>query len=79
MKAISKGNTIFTNVALTDDGSVWWEGKTDEAPAHLTDWTGKDWTPESGRPAAHPQLAFLHPAIPGGYARPEYYDLRVCR
>ncbi|NVM98925.1 phosphoenolpyruvate carboxykinase (GTP) [Arthrobacter sp. SDTb3-6] len=74
MAAIAKGNSIFTNVALTDDGGVWWEGMTDDVPAHLTDWQGNSWTPDAGRPAAHPNSRFCTPIDQVDMLSKEYFS-----
>jgi len=72
--AMIAANTVFTNCARTDDGDVWWEGMTKTPPAHLVDWHGKDWTPESQTPAAHPNARFCVAASQDPAMAPEWED-----
>ncbi|HSV37788.1 MAG TPA: phosphoenolpyruvate carboxykinase (GTP) [Nocardioidaceae bacterium] len=76
MRTIAKGNSVFTNVALTDDGDIWWEGMTDEPPAHLTDWKGNDWTPESSELSSHANSRFCTPIDQCPILAHEYDDPR---
>ena len=73
MKTIAAGNTVFTNVALTDDGGVWWEGLEGD-PQHLIDWLGNDWTPDSDEPAAHPNSRYCTPMAQCPTLAPEWDD-----
>jgi phosphoenolpyruvate carboxykinase (GTP) len=85
MRTIAQGNSLFTNVALTDDGDIWWEGMTDEPPAHLTDWKGRDWTSNgldadgntlesAGQPSSHPNSRFCTPITQCPIIADEYFE-----
>ncbi|MBD8507484.1 phosphoenolpyruvate carboxykinase (GTP) [Hoyosella sp. G463] len=73
MKTIEAGNTVFTNVAMTDDGGAWWEDLENQ-PEHLIDWLGQDWTPDSGRKAAHPNSRYCTPMSQCPTPAPEWDD-----
>jgi phosphoenolpyruvate carboxykinase (GTP) len=73
MRTLARGNSVFTNVARTDDGDVWWEGMGDP-PTHLTDWHGNDWTPDSGELSSHPNSRFCTPITQCPILAPEYDD-----
>jgi phosphoenolpyruvate carboxykinase (GTP) len=75
MRTLDRGNSIFTNVARTDDGDIWWEGM-GEPPAHLLDWHGNDWTPDSDQPSSHPNSRFCTPITQCPILAPEYEDPR---
>jgi phosphoenolpyruvate carboxykinase (GTP) len=76
MRTIDRGNSLFTNVAYTDDGDIWWEGMTEEPPAHLIDWKGRDWTPDSPEPSSHPNSRFCTPIKQCPIIAAEYEDPR---
>ncbi|HEU5110416.1 MAG TPA: phosphoenolpyruvate carboxykinase (GTP) [Micromonosporaceae bacterium] len=75
MRTLARGNSVFTNVARTDDGDIWWEGMGDP-PAHLTDWKGRDWEPGGDEPSSHPNSRFCTPITQCPILAPEYHDPR---
>ncbi len=75
MRTINLGNSVFTNVALTDDGDIWWEGMENQ-PSHATSWKGEDWTPDSGELSSHPNSRYCTPIKQCPILAPEYDDPR---